>query len=113
MNRHIIKWVMPAAATIVVILMLSPGYVFAWYPDYPYTPYFQPYSRTPYPIGPESRFGPRPWPPRGYYGYAQPKWSMRGRINRYGDYHFNIKLRGVSQHDLYRAWLLFRYYRNQ
>ena len=115
MQVYVHKWILPAVATILMILMLSPGPVFAWYPEYPYAPYYQPYSRIPYPYysGPDSRFGSRMWPRQRYYGYTQPKFFMRGRINRYGDYHIDIRLRGVSQHDMYRAWLLYQYYRNQ
>jgi len=113
MSRRVRKWIQPGVATILVILTLSSsGYVFAWQQGYPnvYAPYYQRYSQIPYPYftGPRSRFGPGPRPGSvRSYGYAQPKWSVRGRVNRFGDYRVDIKLRGVSQYDMYRVWLLY------
>lgn len=97
-------------ATALVILLLSPRLVLAWQQGYPYAPYYQPYQQMPYPYftGPRPRLGPGPrLGSVRNYGYAQPKWSVRGRVNRFGDYRIDIKLRGVSQYDMYRVWLLY------
>jgi len=116
MSRRVRKWIQPAVATMLVIFMLSPGRVFAWQQGYPnvYAPHYQPYSQMPYSYftGPGSRIGPRsgsvpgPGSVRGY-GYTQPKWFIRGRVNRFGDYRIDVRLRGVSQQDMYYAWLLY------
>jgi len=112
MGSYLQKWARTVAVSALVLLMLAPGRIYAWYRDYPYAPYYQPYVQTPYPYfaEPYPRFG-RWWGPRSrsarWYGYAQPKWSIRGRVNRFGDYRVDVKLRGISQQDMYYAWLLF------
>jgi len=110
MGRHMRKWTQPVVVTTLVLMMLAPGRICARYPDYLYTHYYQPYAHTPYPYfaRPYPRFGPRPYPGTArWYGYAQPKWSIRGRVNRFGDYRVDVKLRGISQQDMYHAWLLY------
>jgi len=103
---------------LLVVRVLSAEPVVAGYPGYGYAPYYQHYSQTPYPyfggagtgIGTRQGFRPelRSSPAQSYYGYRQPpRWLIRGRINRFGDYRVDIKLRGISQYDMYRAWLLY------
>lgn len=89
-----------------VIQMFSPSYTMAWYPGNSFgAPYHgpDPYGPGVYPYN--------AWPGalRGYYsGYARPRMYMRGYIDRNGQYRFDIKLRNISQYDLYNAWLLYQ-----
>ena len=87
--------------TLLLVLQAMPA--LAWYPGYAYRP--QPYAVPPYQYYPDTRFYP------GYYGYAQPRWHVRGRMNRYGDYRVDVKLRDISQYDMYQIWLLYNTYR--
>jgi len=89
------------ALTLLLVLLAMPA--LAWYPNYTYRPY--PYASPPYQYYSNTQFAP------GYYGYTQPSWYVRGRMNRYGDYRVDVKLRGISQHDMYQLWLLYNAYR--
>ena len=112
MSRQTRKWIQPATITILVIGMLLPLRVFAGYPEYAYMPYYQPYSQVPYPHFTRPGSSPGYGSPQGLrrYGYTKPQWYVRGRVNRFGDYRVDIKLRGLSQRDMYYAWLLYNYY---
>ena len=70
----------------------------SWYPNY----------------GPAyNRWSPNYYAPYRGYGYLHPKWQVRGYVNRYGDYQFDVKLRNISKQDMYRAWLMYRAYGGQ
>ena len=79
----------------------------AWYPSSPYAnPYraYAPEYVRPYPYYWRGTHRP------GFYGYTQPRWYMRGRMNRYGDYRVDIRVRNINMADMYTAWLLFNNY---
>lgn len=90
------------------VLCLLPASAMAWYgggyPAPPYAPYDAPYygyyGEPGYP-GYNNWFQP--------YGYAEPRWYFKGRMNQYGDYEFRIRLENVNPNDLYNAWLWFQY----
>lgn len=88
--------------TAIALSLLLPVTVFAWYPAYSRLPDYGPYS-YPYFAGPGLLQG-------YHYGYVAPRWAMRGRINRYGDFRLDIKARDVNWRDLYTAWLLYQQY---
>jgi len=98
------------SAAVLVMMLLLPVQLMAWYPNQYYQPYSRPYPH-PYMKMPHSNFYTGPgWQ---HYRYRKPQWMVRGRINRFGGYYFEVKLRGVSQYDLYRAWLLYQRYGNR
>lgn len=104
MNQQINKRQLASVATAVVLFVLSVPAVWAWYPSYPYAnPYYAYPGNYPpaYPYSWGDMRGP------GFYGYAEPQWYMRGRMNRYGDFRFDLRLRNFSMADLYNAWLFF------
>ena len=122
MNRVTCKWHWLTTVVTVMVLMLSSASAFALnfaqHPAYTRSPYFsgapiyQPYS-YPY-VGRPFPYYAGPGGLQGHYsGYAKPRIYMRARVNRYGDYRFDIKLRGVSQYDLVKAWWLLQQYGNQ
>jgi hypothetical protein len=102
-NWQINKRVLARLATGLLLFVLSVTTAWAWYPI---SPYANPYYTYPgyypgYPTYWQDIRGPR------FYGYAQPRWYMRGRMNRYGDFRFDVKLRDFSMADLYYAWWMF------
>ena len=106
MNRQKNKRVLAGLVTGLVLFAASANTLWAWYPSYPYA---NPYYAYPayYPGYPNYWYdlrGPR------YYGYAQPRWYMHGRMNQYGDFRFDVKLRDFSMDDLYYAWWMFNNY---
>ncbi len=107
MNRNIHKMVLSAVTVSLVVCLFLPVKASAWFQNYPVAPY---YSPTPYYSSGPPAFAAWPGVGQGYYGYTQPQWYIHGYVNRYGDYRLDIKLRNVSQYDLYKAWLLYQYY---
>lgn len=97
-----------AVCQLMLALILLPVSVLAWnsspYPGWQYPPGFtdRPGPWLNYP-GYYPGYGP-------YYGYRQPRWDFYGRINRYGDYDFEFRMKNFNMNDLYHAWQLFRYY---
>lgn len=85
-------------------LLLMPAAGQAWYQPYPVPSGYRGWSQ------PHPAWGGNY---HGYTGYGQPRWAIRGRISPYGDYRFDVKLRGVSKYDIYKAWLLYNYYSYQ
>jgi hypothetical protein len=95
-----------------VALCLLPVKAMAWYDGtYPPPPYTAPYGPPPY-AGPN--YGYSGWPGypgyNGYppYGYDEPRFYFRGRMNSYGDYEFRIRVENMNMNDLYNAWLWFQ-----
>ena len=109
MNMHMQKMrrMLIALTASVSLSMMSVNAVWAWYPYYGY-------SERPYWSAPTYWYGyPDYWqalPNAGWQGYAHPRWYMRGRMNRYGDFWFDIKIRNASMLDMYSMWLLFNGY---
>ena len=98
---HLRKNKLKLVVVLAVLCMMQTAY--AWYlsPGYqPYSPYFA--------NGPWPGYGNYGYAP-GYRGYAQPRIHIRGRINRYGDYWMNFRIRGISKQDMYTAWLWYNY----
>lgn len=98
---------MLAALTVALCLSAAPlNAARAWNPGYGYSPV--------YPYAPGYWQGyPGYWlqtPGNGWHGYTEPRWYMRGRMNRYGDYRIDIKLRDISMYDMYMMWLLYNGY---
>jgi len=90
---------------LIACLCMFTGTSSAWYQAAPYPPYAQPYAGGPWPYYGNQGYAP------GYYGHVQPRISIRGRINRYGDYRMDMKIRGMSTQDMYQAWLWYNYLR--
>jgi hypothetical protein len=91
---------------LLMMLMFLPSLTMAWHPGFPSrAPYYGPYpygsGMYPYYEGPGVL--------RGYhFNYARPRMYMRGYIDRNGEYRFDVKMRNISQYDLYNAWLLYQ-----
>ncbi|MBI1424679.1 MAG: hypothetical protein GC149_14630 [Gammaproteobacteria bacterium] len=71
-----------------------PGWQYPYPPNYGGWPGYAPYA-----------YGYTP------YGYAEPRWYFRGRMNQYGDYYFVLRMRNININDLYNAWLWYQDYR--
>ena len=90
------------AFLLMMVLLLSPSMAYAWHPAqvpgpgyYPGAQYYPPYG-----FG----YGPYPY----HYGYTGPRMYMRGFIDRNGEYRIDVRLRNLSQYDLYNAWWLYQ-----
>jgi hypothetical protein len=103
MNRQTNKRLIASVATAVVLFALSVS-AWAWYPSYPYV---NPYYAYPGYYSPAYPYYRGDMGGTGFYGYAEPQWYMRGRMNRYGDFRFDLRLRNFSMADFYNAWLFF------
>jgi hypothetical protein len=91
-NKNIVASV-AAMCLLVVVPVTSHG----WEDPYPYPPGY--YDMPGY----GNNFG-------NWYAYTQPRWYLRGRMNRYGDYQIDVKLRDISMYDMYLMWLLYNGY---
>jgi hypothetical protein len=94
------KWVSAAVCLLPTCAMawFDGGYPAPAYPPYQapiYPPYGGYYGGPGYP-------GYNYWPEP--YGYAEPRWYFRGRMNRYGDYEIRIHVENINLNDFYNAW---------
>jgi len=107
MERQTYKHVIARLVICLLLSLLPLGSLQAWYaPPYGYP---QAYSNAP---GYWQGY-PGYWPGgHGTYwhGSAGPRWYMRGRMNRYGDYRIDVRVRDVSMRDMYLMWLLYNGY---
>ena len=109
MNWQVNKRVLAGLTTGLLLAIVAVNTAQAWYPSHPYRypntyQLYSPYYSGPYPNYWYGTRGPR------FSGYTQPRWYMRGRMNRYGDYRVDVKVRDISMYDIYLAWLLFNGY---
>jgi hypothetical protein len=111
MNSYSVNRFIPLMA-LVIVLSVPTDYALAGDPRYTNRhpqPWPHPMTVNPYYPGPGIISGYSDYP--GYYRRGWPQWYIRGRVNRFGDYRLDIKLRGISHYDMYRAWLLINAYR--
>ena len=104
MERRINKRMLVALTVVLLLSAMIMNRAWAWYPNYGYPqPPYYPYTYNNW------QGYPGYWSDgenTGWYGYAQPQWYFRGRMNRYGDYRIDFRLRNISMFDMYTLWML-------
>ena len=107
MQRPINRIYITAMGTVMLLFCALVPRAFAWSSPFPYA--------GPYPAYPGyyTRAYPHSWGAISepyYYGYGPPRWYVRGRFNRYGDFRVDVRIRDFSMADLYTMWWLFNTY---